>query len=229
MPKISRPNSCIKCPYKWEYLDLLKNDDIQSIQNNCTIINFKKGETICKQGTDASHALYLAKGVVKLYIEGKKDLILKLIKAGNYIDLQTLFGDKNYKYSVAAVEDTMVCMINSNLIRDLAKNNNDYLFELTKTISNSGNYIFKKISDISSKQLRGRLADTLIYLYKEIYNSLNFELTLTRKELAELSSMSMENAVRILSEFNKDSIISVDGRKIKILEPELLKKLSDIG
>ena len=50
MAKIERPVSCLKCPYKWEYLDLLKDSDINAIQNNCTIINFKKGETICKQG-----------------------------------------------------------------------------------------------------------------------------------------------------------------------------------
>ena len=229
MAKIERPISCLKCPYKWEYLDLLKDDDINSIQNNCTIINFKKGETICKQGTDSTHALYLAKGLVKLYIEGKKNLILKLIKAGKYIDLQTLFGDKTYKYSVAAIEDSMVCMINQDLLRKLAKGNSKYLFELTKSISDSGNYVYKKISDISRKQLRGRLADTILYLSKEIYNSEDFELNLTRKELAELSSMSMENAVRILSELKKDSIISVNGKNVKILEPEILKKLSDIG
>jgi len=229
MPKISKPSSCLNCPYKWKYLNLLKDEDIDSIQNNCTIINFKKGETICKQGTDATHALYLAKGTVKLYIEGKKNLILKLIKAGEYIDLQTLFGDKSYKYSVAAMDDTMVCMINSELLSKLAKGNPEYMFELTKTISDSGNYVYKKISDISRKQLRGRLADTILYLRDEIYNSDEFDIGMTRKELAELSSMSMENAVRILSEFKKDEIISINGKLFKILQPDILKKLSDIG
>ena len=229
MPKISKPHSCLNCPYKWKYLNLLKDEDIDAIQSSCTIIDFKKGETICKQGTDATHALYLAKGMVKLYIEGKKSLILKLIKAGEYIDLQTLFGDKTYKYSVAAMDDTMVCMINSELLQGLAKKNPEYLFELTKTISDSGNYVYKKISDISRKQLRGRLADTILYLKNEIFHSDEFDIGMTRKELAELSSMSMENAVRILSELKKDEIISIEGKKFKILRPEILKKLSDIG
>ena len=52
---------------------------------------------------------------------------------------------------------------------------------------------------------------------------------MTRKELAELSSMSMENAVRILSEFKSDKIIEIKGKKIKILQYDILKKLSDIG
>lgn len=229
MAKVSKPESCLRCPYKWKYLNLLKDEDINSIQSSCTIINFKKGETICKQGTDATHALYLAKGMVKLYIEGKKNLILKLIKAGEYIDLQTLFGDRTYKYSVSAMDDTMVCMINSELLQGLAKKTPAYLFELTKTISDSGNYVYKKISDISRKQLRGRLADAILYLRDEIYNSDEFDMGMTRKELAELSSMSMENAVRILSEMRKDGIISLEGRRIKILQIDILKKISDIG
>jgi len=229
MAKFSKPQSCLQCPYKWKYLNLLEDEDIQSIQNNCTIINFKKGEIICKQGTEATHALYLARGMVKLYIKGKKNLILKLIKAGEYIDLQTLFGDKTYKYSIAAMDDTMVCMINSNHLRGLAQKNSAYLFELTKTISNSGNYFYKKISDLSRKHLRGRLADTLLYLTDEIYEKKEFNMNMTRKELAELSSMSMENAVRLLSELKKDGVISMDGRRMTILQPDILKKLSDIG
>jgi CRP-like cAMP-binding protein len=140
-----------------------------------------------------------------------------------------MFGDKEYRYSVAALEDCMVCMIKSEVICDIAKSNSAYLFEMTKAISNSGNYVYKKISDISRKQLRGRLADTLLYLANEIYESNEFDLQLSRKELAELSSMSMENAVRIISEFKKDGIIEVNKRNIRLSNPDLLRKLSEIG
>ncbi len=229
MSKISKPENCSTCPNRWQFLKLLDEKDILSIQNNCRVILFKKGETICKQGTDAGHSIYLAKGMVKLYIEGKKNLILKIIKSGNYIDLQTLFGDKKYKFSVSAIEDSMVCMINSDLMIEIAKHNAEFLYELTRTISESGNFFYRKVKDISQKQLRGRLADTLIYLSEDIYGSTDFNLTITRKEIAELSSMSMENAVRIMSELSKDGVIDVKAKKVKILEPDILKKLSDIG
>ena len=229
MSKISKPSHCSNCPYRWDYMELLDEKNIRIIQDNCTIIHFNKGETICKQGTLATHALYLATGKAKMYIEGKKNLILKLIKSGNYIDLQTLFGDKLYRYSVAAVEDSMVCLINAEIICDIAKSNVHYLFEMTKTVSDSTNYVYKKISDISRKQLRGRLADALLYLAEEIYESNEFDMQLSRNELAELSSMSMENAVRILSEFRRDGIIEVQNKKIRITAPAILKKLSEIG
>ena len=64
MPKLSRPQSCTQCPYQYKYLNLLGNNKIKDIQNNCMIINFKKGENIIKQGTDVTHAFYLAKGLL---------------------------------------------------------------------------------------------------------------------------------------------------------------------
>ena len=90
---------------------------MKKIQNNCLIVKFKRGENICKQGTEVTHALYLAKGSVKLFVEGKnKNLILKIINDRKYIGLQSLFGDKRYNYTISALEDSQICMINAELI-----------------------------------------------------------------------------------------------------------------
>jgi CRP/FNR family transcriptional regulator len=208
-------------------MDILEEDSITGIQNNCTIINFKKGETIVKQGTNVTHALYVAKGMVKLYIEGSKNIILKIISNGNYIDLQTLYTDKRYNYSVSALENSMICMVNSDYFIKTAESKPGFLVEVTKSISNSLRDVYDKISDLESKQIRGRLADSLIYFAENIYKSNTFDFILTRKELAEFSNMTMENAVRILSEFKKDGIIDTNGREINILQPELLKRISE--
>ncbi len=230
MPKISRPRSCTRCPYQYKYLNLLGNENISSIQNNCMIIHFKRGENIIKQGTDVTHAFYLAQGLVSLFIEGeKRNLILKIKKAGDYIGLQTLFGDLKYRYSVSALEDSMVCMIKSGIFLETSKKNPDFLFEIMRGISLSYNYMYKKIKDINCKQLRGRMADVLLYFSEELYHSKSFEVPMTRKEMAQFASMSMENAVRILSEYKKEGIITVEGRKITILEEEILKRISELG
>ena len=77
--------------------------------------------------------------------------------------------------------------------------------------------------------MHGRLADTLIYLNKEDFRVTNVFQYLTRKDLAELSAMSTEGAVRILSEFDKDSIIELKGKDIIILDMEKLTKISKSG
>ncbi len=52
---------------------------------------------------------------------------------------------------------------------------------------------------------------------------------LSRKELGELSSISEENAVRLLGEFKREGIISVDGKTIEILDKKILEKISEVG
>jgi CRP-like cAMP-binding protein len=226
---VKNPKDCLNCPYRWRYLDVLSDKYIREIQDNCTIIKYAKGEIICKQGTSVTHALYVAKGMVKLYIEGEKKLILKVIKAGNYVDLQTLFGDLEYHYSVSAVVDSQICMIDSSVILDIARNNPEYLYKMTNAISDASNYIYKKVSSLSRKQLRGRLAETLFYFAEDIFESTTFVLPFSRQELADFTSMSMENVVRILTEFKKENVINAKNREIEILQPDTLKRISDLG
>lgn len=230
MAKFMQANSCITCPYKDYSLTKLQTDDVNMIQNSCLIVNFKKGENVCKQGTEVTHALYLAKGSLKLYIEGKnKNLILKIITQRKYVGLQSLFGDRIYQYTITTLEDSQICMINANIILDLAKKNVNYLFELTRNISEATNFVYKKIIDINQKQLRGRLADVLLHFADNVFESNTFELKLTRKELAEYSAMSMENTVRILNEYKKDGIIDINGKVFTIKQPEILRKIAELG
>ena len=77
--------------------------------------------------------------------------------------------------------------------------------------------------DLEMRQLRGRVAFILSYLSKEIYKSAKFNLPISRREIAELVDMRVENVVRILSEFRRDNIIRIEGTGIEIVEPEKLE------
>ncbi len=231
MPRFSRPKDCRNCPYKSKAFSHLNHDEILNLQRQCLIIRFKKGEIITKQGTLATHSLYVSQGLVKLYVEGKnRNIIIKLIPAGNFIGLHSLFSElQTYNFSVAAIENSSICMIPREIFYDQAEKNHNFLLEVTKNVSECANLVLDKVLSLSEKTARGRLIDTLLYFSEEIYNNKTFNLPITRKELAELCSISTENAVRILSELRKEGLIDIDGKKITIKQPALLKKLSNIS
>ncbi|HNY09586.1 MAG TPA: helix-turn-helix domain-containing protein, partial [Tenuifilaceae bacterium] len=52
--------------------------------------------------------------------------------------------------------------------------------------------------------------------------STRFNLPVSRREIAELIDMRVENVVRILSEFRRDRIILIEGTYIEILDEEKL-------
>ena len=82
---------------------------------------------------------------------------------------------------------------------------------------------------MTHRQSYGRLADLLLCLSGNIFKSKIFLLDLTRKELAELAGMSTENVIRILKQFQKDELISLDGKTFEIINSEALRKICSIG
>ena len=88
---------------------------------------------------------------------------------------------------------------------------------------------FERMVSLTQKQMHGRIADILIYMSKEIYQSDTFELSLSRQDIGELSGMTKDSAIRILKEFENESIIKLDGKKIGIINKELLQEISIRG
>jgi CRP-like cAMP-binding protein len=86
--------------------------------------------------------------------------------------------------------------------------------------------------NLTQKHIRGRLAESLLFL-KDSYgleeDGATLSIYLAREDLASLSNMTTSNAIRTLSIFANERIIALDGRKIKIIDQERLKKVSKLG
>jgi CRP/FNR family transcriptional regulator len=129
---------------------------------------------------------------------------------------------------VAALEDAEVCFIDLGLVKKLYVENHQLLLSLNQAFGKSVSNIMKKIISLNQKQIRGRLAENLIYLSK-LHGSFKFNLGLTRKEIGEMTAISEENTVRLLSEFSKEKIVALSGREIEIIDMPLLIKISEFG
>ena len=86
-----------------------------------------------------------------------------------------------------------------------------------------------KCLNLGLRQLNGKLANSLLYLNREEFRAADIFSYITRKDLAELSGMSMESVVRILSEFTNEKIIVLKGKKIEIKNLERLKVINQKG
>ena len=96
----------------------------------------------------------------------------------------------------------------------------------------NGNVLeINKTIDLTQKHLRGRLAESLLLL-KERYgvgeDGVTINISLTREDLANMSNMTTSNAIRTLSNFSAAKLIASDGRKIKLLREDELRKISKL-
>jgi CRP/FNR family transcriptional regulator len=83
--------------------------------------------------------------------------------------------------------------------------------------------------NLTQKKMPGRLADTLLYFADEVYNSDEYDMILSRQELGEMTNMAKESVVRILKEMEESGVIYSDSSKIKILDKDKLRQISEKG
>ncbi len=194
-------------------------------------IDFKKGETVCKQGSFASFIMILKEGLLKAVIETShyKNHIFKITKPNNIIGLSSLYGDNYYHFSCQALTSSRVCLVERSTFDEIVKSNSAFSIEIMKMYSNSLQNVYDKLGSIANKQALGKVCDTLIYLSQKVFDSNYIETSITRKDIAEISGLATENLVRILSELKKDKIIAIHNKTIEICNLNKLKMLKDLG
>lgn len=231
MDQTSTSVTCKECQKISRCFRQLLPKELDFIDHYKVQIQYSMGEDVCKQGAFASSIIYILDGLIKLSIEGpnNKSFILRIVNPAEFIGLSSLFGENTYHYSARTLMDTTICMIEKESINKLIRENGVFASEIIKWHCNIATHHYKKIKSLTYKQLHGRLADTLIYLSREDFKIKNVFQYMTRKDLAELSAMSTEGAVRILSEFDRDGIIKLKGKDIKILDLDKLLKISRAG
>ena len=223
--------SCPECGAKSVCFRQLSMLELEVADANRVQLHYRKGENIAKQGAFVTQILYLQKGLVKVYMEtnGDNDMILNIFNEGSLIGLSNIFSNAPMQYSVAAIEDSVICAIDKKVIEEMVKNNGEFAKSIIEDINKCTFYHFKKLIAATQKQLNGRMADALLHLSDEVFHSENFEMVLSRKELAELAGMSMMSAVRVIKDLEQNGIIAENNGHLIISDREKLEKLSIYG
>ncbi|HTX88022.1 MAG TPA: helix-turn-helix domain-containing protein, partial [Bacteroidales bacterium] len=81
----------------------------------------------------------------------------------------------------------------------------------------------------SQKHVNGLVADTLLFFALEIYGKDDFTFPVSREEIGNLIGTTKETVSRVLNEFDKDGLISMKGKQVKILDRGKLKTISQKG
>lgn len=231
MAKILKQSTCTQCVYRSWAFNKLTTDQLKKIDQSRHEVHYKKGEVICREGEEVQSFLYLQEGLVKLFTTEKNDKehIISVAKPLDFIGLLSIFSNKIHIYTISAIEDSVICLVDLQLIKNLMQENGNFALDFIEKISKVADDVINTRVSISTKQLRGRIAYILLFFAEHIYGKNDYELPISRKEIAQLIDMSTENVIRILSEFRKDNIISIEGKTIKIDDPERLKRIYTLG
>jgi CRP-like cAMP-binding protein len=223
--------SCELCELKDLFVDRLEGGQLEDVCSKKVEKEFRQGDAIIKEGTLIRDFVYLKSGLVKLFRSDPtgREQIITIAKPFDYVSLLSVFSNSHYNYSVSALEDSVTCNLNMKEIRSLIKTNGNLAMNLLSKMSKVADKIILDTLEIRRKHLRGRVAYLLLYFSQDVYFSNEFDLPLSRKEMADYVGMTTENVIRSLSELRKDGILKIYGKTIQIVNPDTLISIANFG
>lgn len=203
--------------------------DRLTYDKSCSV--YKKGSTIFHERNRIQHFYCIYSGIVKLYKTGieAKDQIVGFAKSGDIIGYRSILSKEAACTTAKAIEEVVLCAIPAENMFELFETNTKFSMELMQLACRELGEANQFLTDIAQKSVRERLAEVIVKL-KEFFSVDEngfLNVSLTREEIANLVGTATESVIRLLSEFKTDKYIDINGRKIRILNEEQLRKLSN--
>jgi CRP-like cAMP-binding protein len=219
------------CDIQAPCFQMLLPEEAEVVRASKTQVLFREDDNLTKQGAFASYVLFIISGYVKQYLEGDgtRSYNLRIIKPGEFIGLSSVFSGNTFTYSSVAITDCQVFLVEKDAIARVAKENGKFGFQIIKRYCEQNANLLGTVRSLMYKQMNGRLAETLLYIDSIRDEKTDIFQLLSRKDIADFAGISTESAVKLLKIFEKDGLIELHEKDIKIVKHEALEEISRKG
>lgn len=190
--------------------------------------NFQAGETIYEEGKQGLHFFFVDRGVVKSHKMDQygKELITSLYKEGDFFG-NTSFGKlDSYQEHATAMEDSRIYAVPKEELKEILSKNNKIAFDLIDAMGENIAGIKEQLLEMAYGSVRKKTARTILLFSQKIRRHPTQSIRISRSDLASVAGMASETLIRTLSDFKKEGLLEIEGRNIKLLNVEALKKIS---
>jgi len=211
--------------------NFLTDAELDTVTKSKKRVFFKAGEIIVKQDAPMSHVISFNQGLAKVYIEGSnnRNFILQFIKPTQFLGGPGIFVDQIHYFSVAAIKDSAVCFIDIDIFKKILRQNMNFAEAFMENQSRSTIYNYDRFISLNHKNMHGRIVDALIYLHDHIFTDNDHRIEISRQDIANLTGMSKDSAIRTLKELCEDKILESDSQYIYIKDMGKLEKISEVS
>ncbi len=212
----------------------LTPEQLDYLKKNHTCAFYKKNDIIFREGDEPIGLIMLNEGKVKIFREGvgRREQIVRMVRPMRLMGFRALFADENHIATAVSLEASSICILKKEDILQLIQENSDFALGIIQSLAKELGFSNRRTVTLTQKHIRGRLAESLLFL-KDTYGLEDDEATikvyLSREDIANLSNMTTSNAIRTLSTFAAEDVISIDGRQIKIIDLKKLERISALG
>jgi len=207
----------------------LPEDQISAIKKIAVAKQFNRGEIIFSDGDEGNGFFVIAEGRVKVFkvsTEGKEQ-ILHIFGPGQPFGEVPVFTGQKFPANAQAIDKTRVLFFHRASFVDLISANPSLALNMLAIMSKKLRQFAVQIENLSLKEMPARLASYLIFLADEQNTDDVVSLKISKGQLASILGTIPETLSRVFAKLSSQNLISVDGKKISLLDRGGLENLAE--
>ncbi len=202
--------------------------DLRSLMSKYELETFQAGDTIYEAGKQSNFFYLIKRGVIKAHrIDSRgKELITELYKEDDFFGNAAFNSGESYQEFATALEDSQLYTVSKEELHKILASNGRVTLELVEILSNNLKGLKQQLMEMAYGSVRKKTANTILLFAEKIKKHPLKSIRISRADLAGVAGMAPESLIRTLSDFKKEGLIEIEGRNIKLLDPQGLKCIS---
>lgn len=195
---------------------IIKEELLHSV--GATIKQYKPAEIIFSEGDPPNYYYQIITGEVKLnnYNDEGKEIIQTLLEDGQCIGESLLFMDKLYPINAIALTHCRVLRLPKSNFFELLKMYPDICFDMNRLLSQRLYFKIIMAQNLCTQSPTAKLKVLMDYLKssQKDQTPYSFMIPLTRQQMASLTGLCVETAIRTIKTMERNKILQIKDRKI---------------
>jgi CRP-like cAMP-binding protein/CheY-like chemotaxis protein len=189
---------------------------------------YRRKQIVFLEGNRPAFLFFVQKGKVKTYKTNDlgKQLVTFIYKENDFLGYLGLLQNENYKHTAVAMEDTELVIVPRQEFEELIGSNHEVSRKFIEILARNISENETKLLSLAYSSLRKKVADALLSLYDKYEGQKeNFEIRITRDNLASIAGTALESLIRTLGDFKHEKLIDIKEGTIIILNKKKLQNL----
>ncbi|MGC6431031.1 MAG: response regulator [Jejuia sp.] len=214
-----------------------ESEEIQDIRNlndlknffddNGQTYKFKQGQTIYEEGQHSNYIYLIERGLVKChqFDDQGKDLTTSLFREDDLFGYSSFTQNTTYRETAAAVQDTVLLGISKEEFKTLLNSNHNITLDIIQLLNEDLAGLKNQLLEMAYSSVKKRTALTILKFAEKLGRKPEDSIRISRNDLASVAGVATESLIRTLSGFKSSGIIDIEGRNVRVLDVDKLKRV----
>ncbi|MBT8188891.1 MAG: Crp/Fnr family transcriptional regulator [Saprospiraceae bacterium] len=190
----------------------------------------EKNEYVYLPNQSSDKIFFITDGRIKIgsYADNGKEITKTILGKGEVFGELSMIGETSRRDYALALEDTTLCVINANEMKNLIKDHSSLSLFFMKMMGSKVIEMENRLESLVFKDSRSRIVEYLAELVRKRGQRVGYEWVvrnfITHQEIANLTATSRQTVTTVLNELRNEDILTFNRKRLLVRDLDKLKE-----